>query len=881
MSADRWFRRLLRILPVDFRADYGREMERTFRDQRREAAAGGPARVLALWARSIASLLAIGPREHLSQTWQDARGAWRGMRASPAFTLTAIVTLALGIGANTAMFSVARAVLLRPLPYHDPDRLVRVSNRWDGRPGFALSNPEYLDYSERSRTLDIAASAGGTVILSGTGGASERVGAAQITTNALDVLGVRPARGRPFLPEDEAPGAPCMALLTHGLWVSRYAADPDIVGRTIRIDGEACGIAGVASPALVLPSEFPAESRSAILLPLPLDRADARSRRGGHYLQAFGRLRPGVGLDAARADMEAIITNLKREYPEDHRQTDFGIAVGPLRDTVIGTARPVLMVLLGAVGLVLLLACLNIANLLLARGASRTRELAIRAALGASRLRLARQMLTEAWILSAGGAAAGLAVASGCQRLIAAYAPRALPRSGEVALDGPVLVCAALLAVGAGLVFGLISARQALRAGGMETLKSGARVVEGRLVARRLLVVGQVSIAVVLLVGAGLLVKSFARLISVDSGFRTDHVLTGQVSLPEHRYPGRPEVTAHFARLLEQVSSLPGVESAGAASALPLWSTSGDWSFDVEGRPSVNGRHAGAADWYVVTPGWFETLQIRLVRGRFPAASDSADSQPVILINETTARLFFPGEDPLGRRVMFSRSRGDEQPWRTIVGITADVRQAGLDVPARPEVFFPHAQFQHFVAGGQARTMMLAIRTAADPLSLAHAVREEALRLDPEAPASLVRDMASVVAGSTRDRRLNMILFGSFGGLALLLASVGLYGVLAFQVARRTREMGVRMALGATGRNVAGLVVADGLRLVGWGAAIGIAAAALLAGSMRALLFDVSPHDALIFAAVPLTLLATAILSSWLPARHAVKVDPVTALRAE
>jgi putative ABC transport system permease protein len=881
VTSDRWFRRLLRILPLDFRADYGREMEQVFREQRREAAGRGGMSVLRVWIETATALFAIGPREHLAQLRQDVRYALRGMRANPGFVAVAVLTLALGIGVNTAIFSIAYAVTLRPLPYHEPDRLVAVWNKWDGRPAATLSDPEYLDYSERSRALSVAATSGSAMNISGDGGDAERVSGAVVTANTFDVLGVRPVMGRAFRADEERDEGARVVIITYGLWQRRFNGDPLVVGKTLHVDGEVCEIVGVAPRGFLLPFEFGGESRVQILEPLGLDRAAARNKRGGHYLQSFARLNPGATLAEARAEVDGIIASVKREYPDEFSLANFGVALSPLHDDVVGDARPVLFVLAGAVALVLLMACANVASLLLARGESRRRELAVRTALGASRLRLVRQMLTEAWLLSGAGAAAGLLVALWCQRLVVGFAPRALPRVAESALDGPVIACAALLALGAGLFFGIVPALQISRGEAGGVLKDGARGTDARSGARRALVVAQVSVAVVLLVGAGLLIKSFAKLMSVNSGFTTERVLTMRVSLPEPRYPGRPEVSGYFDRLVARLQSLPGVQSAGAATGLPLAVASGDWSFDVEGRPLVNKKHSGAADWYVVTPGFFETLGIRIVRGRGPASGDTATSPPVLIVNETTARTLFPSEDPIGKRVRFSRSRGFEQPWRTIVGIAADVRQRGLDSPPRPEVFFPHAQFQHFVPNAQARAMNVVMKTPSDPESLTAAVREEVRRLDPDVPAAEIRAMDGIVATSTRDRRLNVILVGAFGVVALVLAVVGLYGVMAFQVTQRAREMGVRMALGASRRDVLALVVGQGLRLVIAGLAAGLVAAGALSGSIAALLFDVSPRDVTIFAAVPAVLFVAGVLASYVPARRATRVDPVVALRGD
>ena len=882
MKSDRWFRRLLRLLPGDFRADYGGEIEQVFREQRREAAERGRSSVMRVWADAIAAMLAVGPREHLAQLWQDVRYAVRGMSANRGFTAVAVCTLALGIGANTAIFSIAYAVLLRPLPYGTPDRLVSVWNRWDGRPAATLSDPEYLDYSERSRTLSIAAAAGGAMNISDGRGNSERIDGAYITANTFDVLGVQPAIGRAFRPEEEQNDGARVAILTHALWQRRFGGTPAVVGQTVTIDDEVCEIVGVAPERFLLPPEFGIDTRVQVLRPLGLDRSAPRAQRGGHYLQAFARLQPGAAMPAARAEMDGIISRLIAEYPNQHTQGHFGITLTPLRDDLLGGARPVMFVLGGAVALVLLIACANVANLLLARGAARRRELALRTTLGASRFRLIRQLLTEAWLLSTAGAAAGLAVAVWCQRLVVRVAPSALPRVGETALSAPAFACAAVLGIAAGLFFGLIPALQISRARPIDPLKDGARgATDSRTLARRVLIVGQVAIAVMLLVGAGLLIKSFAKLMNVRSGFNADKVLTVRISLPESRYPGRPEVTGYFERLRERFAAIPGVQSTGAASGLPLAVASGDWSFDVEGRPLNGKKHSGAADWYSVTPGYFETLQIPVVRGRAPLDADGPDAPPVLVINETTARTLFPNEDPIGKRVQLSRSRGFEQPWRTIVGIVGDVHQRGLDSPARAEVYFPHAQFQHFSPNAQARSLVVVLKTAVDPVTLTAPVRDAVRQLDPEVPAAELRDMDWIVATSVRDRRLNMMLIGAFGVLALALATIGLYGVMAFQVTQRTREMGVRLALGASRGDVLSLVVGQGMRLVLVGLVLGAFISALLSTSIAPMLFDVGPRDLSIFVSVPAVLLTAGLLACYVPARRAMRVDPVSALRAE
>jgi putative ABC transport system permease protein len=882
MSAERWFRRMLRLLPFDARSDYGAEMEQVFREQRRDATHEGRAGVLRLWARTLAGLLAVGPREHVAQLVQDVRYALRGMRRNASFVFIAVLTLGLGMGANTAIFSVVQAVLLRPLPYHDPDRLVAVWNRWDGSSSAALSNPEYLDYAEQSRTLMMAAASNGAVNVGGGTGDPERVIVAIVSVNALDVLGTAPALGRGFRPEDAREGAAPVTVLSDGFWRRRFGADPAIVDGTISINGVPTHVVGVMRPGVVLPNEIRGLTRAELYVPAIFNPAAPRDRRGGHYLQAFARLRPGASRQSASAEMDAILQPLQQRYPDEHDQGNFGIVVRPLREDLVGDSRPVLAVLIGAVVLMLLLSCANVANLILARGAARSREIAVRAALGASRFRLLRQLLTESALLSLAGAAAGLVIALWAQQALIALGASALPRLDQLSFDATVFCFAGVLALGTTIVFGLLPALHIASPGRSPSLNDGDRGgVGAKARLRRVLVVCQVSAAIVLMVAAGLLIKSFVRLTSVPGGFDAENLLTMRVSLPASRYPGLADVTGYFSRLVNEAAVLPGVRSAGAGSGLPLAAPSGDWSFDIEGRPRIGTRYPGAADWYVVTPGYFETLGVPLQRGRLPAASDDSTAPSVVFINETTARTLFANEDPIGRRIRFSRGSGSEQPWRTIVGIVGDVRFRGLETPPRPEIFMPFQQFLHYSSGGQARAMTVVMKVDGSPLSLVPAVRSVVRALDPEVPPASLTDMAAVVSDSVSDRKLNVVLIGAFGVLALTLALTGLYGVMAYSVAQRSRELGVRMALGATRRSVLSMVMAEGIRLVLAGAAIGLVTALLLSTRLTPMLYDVESRDLSVLAAATGLLVAVALVASGIPARRATRVDPVIALRAE
>jgi putative ABC transport system permease protein len=880
MSAPQRFRRLLRLLPFDFRADYGREMEQVFREQHRDAA--GAAARAGVWARTIRDLVAIGPREHLIQLRQDARYALRGLRRAPGFVAVVLATLALGIGLNTAIFSVVYAVLLQPLPYSDPERLASVANRWSGSPEARLSDPEYLDYSEQTRTMTMAAAATSPVNLTGDATDAERVLAAGVTPGFFDVVGVHPVLGRGFDAGDGVAGRDRVVVLTDRLWRRRYNADPSLVGRTIVVSGSRYEVIGVMPATFRMPSDFGAEQQVALLVPQVFDAAAPRNKRGGHYLSAYGRLRSDVTGQQAQAEMTAIVEQLVRQYPDEHNQGNFGVRVDSLRTQLVGPAEPVVFTLVGAVALVLLIACANVANLMLARGEARRREMAVRVALGASRFRIVRQLLTESLMLALGGAVLGLGVAFGCQRLVTTVDPATLPRVADLQLNGAVLAFTLVLAAATATLCGLIPAVQLLRAGRAEAIDAGSRgsVDTLRSRTRRVLIVAQVAVAVVLVTAAGLLIRTFVTLVRVPSGLEPDHVLTLRLSPPPAAYPSQRDIGTFFDTYLDRLRALPGVRAAGAASGLPLASASGDWSFDIDGRPFAPGRrHSGAADWYAVTPGYFESLRVRLVKGRLPSSADSAgSSDPAIFLNEAAARQFFPDGAAIGHRMKLS---GRDQPWRTIAGVVGDVHHRGLSAPVQAEMFVPLAQFKHFSDAGQARALSVVVRTEQDPNAAVGAVRAALRGLDPDVPPAQIRDMPSVVAASVADRRLYMILMSAFGGLALGLAAIGVYGVMAYQVVKRTREMGVRLALGATPGSVRGLVIADGMRLVVIGLVCGVVAAAAGGGLVRHLLFGVDPHDLATFAGSAAAIGVAGLLACVVPAVRATRVDPSVALRID
>lgn len=871
----RLFRGLVRALfPADFRAGYEAEMTRTFRAQHREAgAAGGVAR---LWWETLAGLVRTAPREHLAQLRQDIVYALRMMRRTPAFTAIAILTLATGIGASTALWSIVDAVLLRPLPYAHAESLAVMWNHWADNSQAGLSNPELFDARERLRSFEVAAFTKGSANLTG-GGEPERLVATHLTANGLSVLGVRPVVGRDFRAEEELAGNGRVVLLTHGLWQRRFGGSRAVLGQTLTLNGEPHSVIGVLPAGFEVPNEFGALQRSAVVLPITLDPAAPRHERGSHYLSTLARLRPGRSLTAAQAELDLLTRAFDREYPGEYN-AGYRASLTPIRTEIVGPVRRPLLILFGAVLLLLLIACANVANLLLARGAARAKEIAVRQATGASPARLVRQVLTESLVLALAAAVVGIGLARAILALAAAAAPN-LPRLDEAGLDLAVLAFAAGLAALTALAFGSLPALQLAgrdtaphlhgdRGGSRTALRQGVRAA---------LVTAQIALALVLLVGAGLLIQSFARLRQVPGGFNPDRVLTVLLSVPSSGYPEREPVVRLFERLLDGLRASPGVVGAGAVAGLPLQSGLGDWDFYLEGEiPGPHGSNR-PADWQVVTPGYFETLGIRRVRGRSFSPADRADAPAVAMINETLARTIFAGRDPVGRQIRMS---GEGQAWRTIVGVVADVRQDALDAPPMPEIYMPHAQFLSFRPGMIMRTLTVVVRASGDAAALTNTVRQQVRALDPGLPISTVTTMDEVVARSLAEPRLHSLLLGFFAAVALVLAVVGTYGVLAYQVTERTREIGLRQALGAKAGDIQKMVLRQGMGPALAGVAVGLGGALLLTRLLATQLFEVAPLDPTTFAATSAILLAAALLACFLPARRATGVEPSTALRA-
>ena len=808
---------------------------------------------------------------------QDLRHGGRVLRRNPAFTCIATLTLALGIGANAAIFSVVSAVLLRPLPWSEPDRAITIWSRWTAFDKTWVASGEVADYRRRARTLQsVAAWSDGQVNITGDG-EPERVAAAQVTANTFSTLGVSPALGRVFSPEEDVPNGADLVVLGHGLWRRRYASDPGILQRAIQINGRPAQVVGVMPPDFVLPTDFQNPEPTELWTPLQLD--PATMDHGSHGLYAAARLTPGATVEQAAAELHAIARQMTAEglYPV---QMQFDTVVLSLADEVIGGVRRTVLLLLGAVGFLLLIACANVANLLLARAEGRQGEIALRSALGASPGRIGRQLLTEGMVLTFVSTAVGLVLAFSATRALAWWNPANIPRVAGVSIDARVIAFTAAIAVLTTLLFSVAPALRALRPGVSGALKDGGHGSSSSAARQRFrdaLVVVEMALAVVLLVGAGLMLRTLSSLQHVPLGFDPSGVLTLRVSLPQAGYDRPEQVVAFYQRLLERVRRLPGVEAAGAARSLPLASTIGDFGLQVEGYVPPAGTQA-KGDWQIVTDGYMASIGERLVRGRDITQSDTVESPLVGLVNEEMARRYWNGRDPIGRR--FKIGRAPERPWITVVGITADVRHNSLTAPVKEKFYVPHTQW-HRSVGNPIRGMSLVVRAAGDPLALARPVREEIRALDASLAVADVRTMSDVVGAVLSTPRFTGALLGLFAALALALSAIGIYGVLSYVVSRRTREIGIRLAIGAGRGQVLAMILRNGLLLSWTGVAVGLAAAAAVTRVMASLLHGVAPIDLATYVAAGASLSIVAVLASLAPAWRAMRVDPVVALKAE
>ena len=804
--------------------------------------------------------------------FSDLRFALRTLAKSPGFAAIALATLAIGIGANTAIFSVVDAVLLRPLPFREPERLVALFQTLPSK-GVTANGVSYLNYEDFARQArsyeTLAAVRMHDFTLTGQGEPA-LVAAGTVTSNVFAALGAKPLLGRALVAADDDLAAPAVAVLSERLWRERFAADPAIVGKTVLLDARPSTVVGVMPASFKTPPESPPAELWLTLTHDPVFE-DLRKLRGGHYLRLVARLKPGVSIAQAQAELQTIAAGLARQYPKENE--GWGVRVVPLAESLVGNVRTALLVLLGAVGLVFLIACANVANLLLVRAGARTRELAIRTALGAGRGRIARQLLTECLVLGVAGGALGLGLAFAALQGARTFLPADLPRASEIGLDGRVLLFSLFASILSAVVFGLAPVlhvagsdlAEALKEGSIGTGESGRRT---RM--RGALVVGETAVSFVLLIGAGLLVKSFAKLQDVRTGFDSSHVLTGGLSLPRNQYSKPEQWIGFYRELVERLKARPGVESAAAVLPLPLTGSGLNFAFQIEGRPAEKAGQ-DSANFTAATAEYFRVLRVPLLRGRLFETADTPDSAKVCLVSAAFAKRYFPGENPLGRRLIFGFT---QRVPREIVGVVGDVQRDGLASPSQPEMYVPFGQDPFWAA-------YVAVRTPGDPGSLASALRDEVRALDPSMPLAGIQPMDRYVYDSVAEPRFRTMLLGLFAAAALALAAIGLYGVVSYNAARRTREVGIRLALGAGRADVLRLVMREGLVLSGLGLAAGIAGAAFLTRFLSGLLFGVSRLDPLIYAAVALCLLAAGLLASVVPARRAARVDPIVALRYE
>ena len=811
---------------------------------------------------------------------QDIRGAVRGLVRTPGFTLAALVTLALGMGATSAIFTVVKAVLLAPLPYSEPDRRVMLWSRWVSFDKTWLSDQEILDYRRLSRTM--TAVAGWTTEQQNLTGDAEpvRVGVGLVTANAFDVLGARPLLGRTIAPDEDRPVAAPVAVLGYDLWRSRYGGDPAVVGRRIMLDDVSVEVVGVMPQGFRLPTDFTEDAAEPTELWRALQLNEQDTSRGSHGFYGAGLLAPGSTAASATDELRSLTRTMTEQglYPESMRFTAFAL---PLDEEIRGGVRPAMWLLTGAVACLLLIACANVANLLLVRGDARVREMALRSAIGATTERLVRQLLTESLLLAVAGAALGLVLAAGALRVLMMVDPTSLPPLAPVRLDGPVVAFTLVLGVVTTLMFGLVPALRTLRVNLVESLREGGHQTSAGAARQRLrgaLVVTEVTLAVVLVAGAGLMARSLGALGRIPLGFNPEQVLTMRLAVPETRYDTPEKVVAFYRRLLDQVRALPGVTAAGVVRALPLATTIGDWGISVDGYVPPPGQNA-KGDWQIVTDGAFEAMGARLVRGRWFTSADTTGSQPVVVVNETLARTYWPAGQAVGGRMRVGGS-DPGRPWATVVGIVADERHNGVTAAAKEKFYVPHSQW-HVLTTNVIRNAFIVVRATGDPRALAGPMREAVRQLDAAVPVADVRLMTDIVATALATPRLTGFLLGAFAAIALALAVVGLYGVLSYLVARRTHEIGIRLALGAERHEVLGMVLGYGLTLAVAGVGLGVAGA--LGGSrlMRSLLYEVGPADPLTFVMVPALLMAVAALASVIPALRATRVSPVVALRAE
>lgn len=876
--SERFFQTILRAFPFDFQSNYGGEMANVFREQHREAEMrGGVMGILRLWMETLAGVFRTAPREHWEILKYDCAYALRTMRKNLGFTLVAILTLALGIGANTAIFSVVYAVLLSPLPYRQGQQLVFIREQAQkmGVDDIQFSVPEIQDYRRQNHTLSSLVEYHAMSFTLFGHGDPERVRTGVVSWNYFDMFGIKPILGHTFAPSDERIGAPPVLLLSYEYWKNNFHGDPRIVGKTFEMNDKVHTVIGVLPPVPQYPNENDVYmTTSACPFRSSKNMIEHRDHR---MMEVFGRLKPGVSLEQAKADLATVAGHLQSEYPKFYPpETGYTATASSLREELTHDARPTLIVLLAAAGFVLLIACANVANLTLSRMARRERELAVRTALGAGYSRLFRQLLTESLLLALIGGGAGLLLAYDSLGLLTDFAARLTPRAREIHLDTGVLLFALAAAIGVSLVFGTLSAMSA-RGGLSSGLKEGTTGAgSGRQASlvRGVLIVAQFAFSFMLLTGAGLMVRSLYRMLAVNPGFVPQHVVVMNMHFNWSKYATSADFALASRKILDRVTSEPGVLSAATSSSYPLepelitfGPNTGD--FQIQGRALRSGEAPPLADVNSVSPDFFRSLGIPLIEGREFLSTDDAKALPVCIINDSARRRFWPHEDPVGQQVSFDNAK----TWNKIVGVVGDVREFGLNKAASPEFYGPMDQSPNPSA--------LIVRTAADPAAMGERIRRAVLNVDSQNAITGIRTLQQARDQSLAAPRVTASLLGLFAALALLIAAAGIGGIMALSVSQRVREIGIRMALGARPSRIVGMLVAQGLGLAVLGTGIGIAGGLAITQLLKSLLFEVTPTDPATFAGVAIVLLGSALLATLIPARRAASVDPNIALRSE
>ncbi len=806
--------------------------------------------------------------------FQDVRYGIRTLLKNPGFTAIAIITLALGIGANTVIFSVVDSVLLRPLPFKDSDRLVLLwetdpqQNNPDGKNAQVAGIANFTDWNSQNQVFDdMAAYFNWTYNLTGID-EPERLEAAVVTGSFFDVLGVQSSMGRTIIPDDDQSGKDNVVVLSHGFWQRRFGSDAAIIGKSITLNRNSFTVIGVMPPDFNFP-----DRKIELWVPAGFSAAQKQDR-AGKFLKVIGRLKPGMKVEQARAALVAIAGQLEQQYPDTN--AGWSVALAPFQENEVSSTRPALLLLLGAVGFVLAVACANVSNLLLAKGAARRKEMAIRAALGASRRRLIGQMFTESALLALLGAGAGILLAVWGMDILISLNPGDIPRLAEARIDGRVFAFTLALSILTAFIFGIVPALFASKPDLQEAIKETGQTVTSSsgLKFHNLLIVSEIAVTLVLLVGAGLMIRSFLQLHEVNPGFNTENMLTMRIWLPASRYPSNEQQTAFFQQVIDRIETVPAVRAVGAIQDIPLKANRMGFSFRVEGRTATPAVEEPNAAYRAITPEYFRTMSIPLLGGREFTRQDDRNAPPVVIINRSMAQQFFSGEDPIGKRIRFGEQ---DAPWYSIVGIVGDVKHMGLDAQEGAAFYQPYDQKQFSFL----RWMTLVMRTDSEPTGVIAAVRSQVQAVDKDQPVYDIATLEQLLSTSVAKPRFYTALLGSFALLALVLASVGIYGVMSFSVNRRRRELGIRLALGADRRDIFKLVVARGLLLTLTGVGIGMVASFALTRVMSSLLFGVTATDPLTFIAIPLILTGVALAACFIPARRATNVDPMVALRHE